>query len=231
MNPVLHMARGVGVTRRLGKRLFSKLLYESFPAEFRGQLQLIEAVRKERALLTRLDEAYALVNAVRSAAKVPGDLAEVGVYQGASAKLICEMRAAGKALHLFDTFEGLPNPTDDDKGFVAGEYECSLDSVKAYLRAYRDVFFYKGYFPGTSAPVADRVFSFVNLDVDLYESTKGALDFFYPRISTGGILLSHDYNTQIGVKKAFDEFFADKPEPVIRLMGSQCMVVRTGSAA
>jgi hypothetical protein len=166
---------------------------------------------------------------VKGAEKIQGDLAEVGVYQGASAKLICEMRAPGKTLHLFDTFKGLPDPGDHDTGFIAGEYECSLESVKHYLRKYGNVHFYKGYFPGTAGPVEDRVFSFVNLDVDLYESTRGALEFFYPRLTAGGILLSHDYNTQVGVRRAFDEFFADKPEPIIRLMGSQCMVVKTAA--
>src|SRR4051794_26748289 len=105
-----------------------------------------------------------------SAAKIAGDLAEVGVYQGASAKLICENRAADRELHLFDTFEGLPNPGAQDHGYVPGEYRCSLESVQEYLAQYRNVRFYKGLFPDTAGPVADRRFSFVNLDVDLYDS-------------------------------------------------------------
>lgn len=229
INHLMRHATGWTVTRRVGRKLFSRLLYASFAPENRRQIDLIERVRKENGLLTRLDEAFVLMNAVQSAAKVPGDLAEVGVYKGGSAKLICEVKPAGKCLHLFDTFEGLPKPGAHDSGYMEGEYSCSLESVQQYLSRYKEVKFYKGYFPGTAGPVADKTFSFVNLDVDLYESTCGALEFFYPRLAHGGILLSHDYGTQAGVRKAFDEFFADKAEPVVRLGGSQCMVVKVSA--
>ncbi|MFC1707356.1 TylF/MycF/NovP-related O-methyltransferase, partial [Planctomycetota bacterium] len=71
-------------------------------------------------------------------------------------------------------------------------------------------------------------FSFVNLDVDLYQCTSDALKFFYPRVSRGGMMLSHDYlyTPAPGVKQAFDEFFADKPESVIPLWDTQCLVVK-----
>jgi O-methyltransferase len=223
---VLSQANQWGVTRRMGKRLFSTMLYASFRSDRRPVIDLIQAVRKERALLIRVDEAYYLVNAVKSSAKVPGDLAEVGVYQGASSKLICEARAANRELHLFDTFEGLPTPGTDDVGFAEGEYQCSLESVRRYLSRYPNVRFYKGLFPSTAGAVAGRRFSFVNIDVDLYEGTRAALEFFYPRMSPGGILMSHDYGTQTGVRKAFDEFFVDKPEPLVELIGSQCMMVK-----
>jgi hypothetical protein len=69
-------------------------------------------------------------------------------------------------------------------------------------------------------------FSFVHLDVDLYESTKGALEFFYPRMPAGAVLISHDYVEFPGVRSAFDDFFGDKPEPVVEMSGNQCMVVK-----
>jgi hypothetical protein len=202
------------------------MLYASFQPERRSAIKLIETVRKERALLIRIDEAYYLVNAVRSAGKIPGALAEVGVYQGASAKLICETRPPDREVHLFDTFAGLPKPGSHDNGFTEGEYNCSLESVREYLSGYRNVRFYKGLFPSTAGPLENRAFSFVNLDVDLYDSTRGAIEFFYPRMSPGGIILSHDYCSQTGVRRAFDEFFADKPEPIVELIGSQCLVVK-----
>ena len=45
-------------------------------------------------------------------------------------------------------------------------------------------------------------------------------------MSKGGIILSHDYVTSLGVKKAFDEFFKDKIEPVIIMNGNQCLIVK-----
>ena len=65
------------------------------------------------------------------------------------------------------------------------------------------------------------------MDVDLYESTKAGLEFFYPRMSRGGIIMSHDYPSLNGVLKAVTEFFADKPDPVIDIAGGeQCLIVK-----
>jgi hypothetical protein len=61
--------------------------------------------------------------------------------------------------------------------------------------------------------------------VDLYKTTLDALEFFYPRMNPGGVIMSHDY-IRCGVKKAFDEFFKDKPEPIIQLIDSQSLIVK-----
>ena len=110
--------------------------------------------------------------------------------------------------------------------FYEGKFAASFESVKAYLKDAKNVYFYKGIFPETSDPVKEKTFSMVNLDVDCYESTKSCLEFFYSRMSPGGIILSHDYITAPGVKKAFDDFFAGKAEPVLETAGSQCLVVK-----
>ena len=159
--------------------------------------------------------------------KVPGDIAEVGVYKGGSAKIICSAKG-DRALHLFDTFAGLPKVDDVDQvwPFYEGKFAASYDKVKAYLAQEKNVFLYKGLFPDTSGPVKDKHFSFVNLDVDTYESTKKCLEFFYPRMSPGGVILSHDYLTVPGVRKAVDDYFADKPEPVVETAASQCIIVK-----
>jgi O-methyltransferase len=171
------------------------------------------------------DEAYMIRSAVLSTAKVEGDLAEVGVFRGTSAKVICEAKG-DRRLHLFDTFEGLPPTSRFDAGFQTGQYACSLESVRDYLRDYPNVQFYKGCFPVTGEPVKSRGFSFVHLDVDLFESTVAALQFFYPRMNPGAILISHDYVEFAGVRRAFDGFFEHKSEPVIELSGNQCLVVK-----
>jgi O-methyltransferase len=58
------------------------------------------------------------------------------------------------------------------------------------------------------------------------ESTLACLEFFYPRMIPGGIMLSHDYSILAGVRQAFTEFLTDKPEPVIELPSTQCMVIK-----
>jgi O-methyltransferase len=190
------------------------------------------AVERVRAILIEsppqtmsADEACMIRSAVLTAAKVEGDLAEVGVFRGTSAKVICEAKG-GRLLHLFDTFEGLPEPGAADSAFRKGQYACSLERVREYLKGFPNVQFHPGYFPATGEPVRNRSFSFVHLDVDLHESTLGALRFFYPRMNPGAILISHDYVEFAGVHAAFDEFFADKCEPVVELSGNQCLVVK-----
>ncbi len=200
----------------------------SFDQPHRAEgVRLIRQIYGEREMLLRLPEAYSIFAAVQQTAKVPGDIAEVGVYQGGSSKLICEAKGA-RHLHLFDTFAGLPSPQGIDcPFFTEGKYACTLDSVRQYLCSYSGVTFHEGLFPETAAPIRNHRFSFVNLDVDLYESTRSCLEFFFPRMSPGGVVISHDYFAS-GVKAAFDEFFTDRPEPLIELSGDQCMVIKIG---
>jgi O-methyltransferase len=187
----------------------------------------LKKIRSETELLLEDIEAYYIFMAVKRTQKVPGDIAEVGVYKGGSAKIICSEKGE-KSLHLFDTFEGLPKVEDIDMvwPFYEGKFAASYDSVKEYLKNDQNVFLYKGIFPATSGPVKEKIFSLVNLDVDTYESTKQCLEFFYTRMSPGGILISHDYITAPGVKKAFDDFFEGKTEPILETAGSQCLVVK-----
>ena len=191
-------------------------------------VQLVRRVRKERKSLLTAFESFFLFTTARSQRDRPGHMAEVGVFAGASSKLICEARGTA-TLHLFDTFEGLPESSDKDRTIYRGknrQYACSLESVQAYLQGYSDVHFYKGFFPDTAGPVQDCTFSFVHLDVDLYESTLACLKFFYPRLNPGGVLLSHDYSLLAGVRAAFDEFLADKPEGLIESPTTQCLFVK-----
>lgn len=187
----------------------------------------LKQIRYETDLLIEDIEAYHIFMATKATQKVPGDIAEVGVYRGGSAKIICAAKG-DRALHLFDTFEGLPKVDEIDEvwPFYEGKFAASFGEVKEYLAGETNVFFYKGIFPETAGPVADKRFSLVNLDVDTYESTKQCLAFFYQRMNLGGVIISHDYLTAPGVMKAFDEFFADKPEPVIETAASQCFVVK-----
>ena len=192
--------------------------------------ELIDRVIAEEDMLLLREEAYQLLSAVRHTGKIDGDIAEVGVYRGASARLICEFKG-DRALHLFDTFEGLPETTGLDDRFQSGQYQSSYSKVKKYLAPYPGVALYQGYFPATSGPVEDRTFSFVHVDVDLHEPIKNCLEFFYPRMRAGGIILIHDYAWAQGVRLAVDEFLADKPEPLMELAGAYCGIVKCNTSS
>lgn len=189
-----------------------------------------EMVPDERAIQT-LRERYNIFGFMKATAGLEGAVAEVGVYRGGSAKLLCKTK--GKApLYLFDTFEGLPSLVAGNEGvFSEGDFnDTSMEDVRKYLDGYENVHFYKGYFPDSAlnTPVENLRYRFVHLDVDIEESTFKALEFFYPRMMPSGVIISHDYKrlSAPGVKRAYDAFFKDKPERVIPLWDTQCVVVK-----
>ena len=194
-------------------------------------LGLIAATRRQRESLLSGHEAFLVHSLASAQAGLDGDMAEVGVYQGCSAKLIASVND-GRTLHLFDTFDGLPPPAEAERHHLAHhQYRSSLESVAAFLSGQDHVVLHKGLFPGTAAGVRDRRFSFVHLDVDLKSSTRACLDFFYPRLVPAGIILTHDYSLLDGVRDAFTEFLADKPERVVELPTSQAMLIRQAATA
>ena len=191
----------------------------------RERIRLLLKTRSERDMLMLPCEACQVMSLVDAVKKVPGDMAELGVGRGASAKVIAA-RAPERVLHLFDTFDGLPSPSAKDSSrFKKQQYRHTLEEVQTYLRS-ENVHFYKGLFPESAKHLAGTRFAFAHLDADLYESTKAGLEWFYPRLNKGGILVCHDYDTSAGVNRAFEEFFADKPDPYFDLVGSQCMFVK-----
>jgi O-methyltransferase len=197
----------------------------------KSHLETIRQVMLETGLAMNGCEAYQVLTTVKAVVeKVEGDLAEVGVYRCGSARLICEAKG-DRELHLFDTFAGLPSPGQKDAGvaFWPGQFAASLEGAQDYLRAFPNLHFYKGLFPSTAEPVGDKKFCFVHLDVDLYEATLAGLEFFYPRMTAGGVIMCHDYDAP-GVRLAIDEFFRDKPELVLQQpAGSHCVVIKSGS--
>lgn len=190
---------------------------------------VINHLKKNNMLAMQRYTAQVLYYSVKNVSKIDGDIAEVGVFKGGSAKIICEAKKE-KTLYLFDTFSGLPEVSEiDDERFFKGRFKeslSSLDIVKEFLSEYKNVFFYKGIFPETSKPIADKRFSFVNLDVDLYKSTLDSLEFFYPRMNKGGIIMCHDYPGATGVKRAVNEFFKDKPEIIINITANQALIIK-----
>lgn len=188
-------------------------------------LNLINNLRSSGDLLLTVVESLQVYECARSAQKIKGDFAEVGVYRGGSAVIISEVKK-GKKFHLFDTFEGLPDNEKIDSLVGDNSMVSNLDEVKSKLKRYKNVYFYKGLFPKTGNKIKKDKFAFVHLDVDLYRSTINSLKFFYPKMSKGGIILSHDYPFMPGVKRAFDEFFENRRELVLKLSGNQAIVIK-----
>ena len=160
-------------------------------------------------------------------------MAEVGMFQGASAKLICT--AKGEATFWgFDTFEGLSDVTAADtysgvSFFRSGQYAARQADVEAYLAEFENVRVVPGYFPESyeqategagAGESARRRYSFVHLDVDTHDSTLASLRYFWSRMTPGGVVLIHDSHAD-GVRKAIDTFSAKSAARSFSTTGSQ----------
>lgn len=147
--------------------------------------------------------------------KVPGSVAELGVYQGEQAALLNAL-FPDRTVRLFDTFEGFSPAdlvTEADEGYsqaALGDFQdTSIERVMARMPYPGRVTVHAGLFPDSLNGLEDQ-FAFVSLDVDLFEPTLAGLEFFYPRLSPGGFIFVHDYNNRrySGVRHAVDHFLA-----------------------
>jgi len=187
---------------------------------------------------------------------VLGDFAELGVYKGESAKILHRMDPSRK-FQLYDTFEGFKEEDLKDETGEAAAYttrnfaDTSLEAVKRYLGESGQFVYHMGRFPESAVsgqrsgvsgsepsdrrpPTADRQLALVNLDVDLYNPTKSGLEYFYPLLSPGGVIIVHDYNHKWpGIKKAADEFAATIPESLVMVpdMEGSVMIVKSSIAS
>lgn len=171
--------------------------------------------------------------------RVPGDLAELGVYRGFTARLFHHYMP-DRALHLFDTFAGF-DPHDvqaeervGGRGTLKGHFaDTSVEGVLRFLERKNDnVHVYPGRFPDTIPPeLESRTFALVHLDADLYEPTLAGLRWFYPRIAPGGFVVVHDYNAWPGARRAVDEFFAGRPQVPVPMPDKSGSVVVPIAAA
>jgi O-methyltransferase len=169
--------------------------------------------------------------------QIPGDIAEVGVYKGYTAKLL-HCYAPDRTLHLYDTFEGFDQRDINREVATTGRIESTRSfsdtGVQAVLRYVApqngNVHVHPGFFP-ESVPLDEKNlrYCFVHLDSDLYAPTLSGLEVFYSRLEPGGIIVVHDYNAWPGARKAVADFFVGKPEipiPMPDKSGSAVIVKR-----
>lgn len=204
-------------------------LYSPFFGPWRSEVWRERLHADDPHSLVPLEAKYVLHTLADDAIRrCQGELAECGVYKGGTARILAELsRDAKRNLCLFDTFSGMPETDARRDLHRNGDFsDTTLASVKSYLTAYTNVEFFPGFIPTTLEAVADRLFCFVHIDLDIYTAILSATSFFYHRMSTGGILLYDDYGYAScpGARAAVDEFFADKPEVPQVLQTGQCIV-------
>ena len=211
------------------------------PPDFSDELwSIVQAI--QHYTMTSPERVSALVEAVQYIARnrIPGSIVECGVWRGGSmmavAMALQKAEDATRDLYLFDTFEGMPTPTDADvdlKGHSAGTFfrklqtgpdssdfcQASLDEVQAAMNSTgydpRMVHLVKGRVEKTIPDQAPANIALLRLDTDWYESTKHELEHLFPRLVKHGVLIIDDYGHWQGARKAVDEYFADNKIPIL----------------
>lgn len=157
-----------------------------------------------------------------------GDFVECGVCNGGSAGVISFLAQSQKRnVWLFDSFEGLPEPTTED-GELAASYvnhkpegrlipvgQCVGSELKVKELLFEKlkldpgrINIVRGWFQNTIPQFKNKIGSIalLHLDGDWYESTKVCLENLYPKVVGGGYIVLDDYGCWEGCKKAADEY-------------------------
>jgi len=207
-----------------------------YPPDFTAQD--IENIRPVRPwTMTSPERIYALIQAVRfvTANSVPGAIVECGVWKGGSmaaiARTLLQSADVSRDLYLFDTFEGMTEPTATDVDYLGKHAakvfeenegarcaDAPLEQVKEVLHSTgypaEKLHFVQGKVEETIPAAAPESISLLRLDTDWYESTRHELLHLFPRLSRSGIIIIDDYGHWKGSRQACDEYFSENNIPI-----------------
>ena len=174
--------------------------------------------------LRRRSRFHTLCRLLEEVLPLEGEVAECGCFRGLSSHLIlsrlkrAQPAYTGAGYHVFDSFEGLSEPSLADavtgdspaaervrRMCKQGWFAAPLDEVKRALAAFPEVQFHPGWIPQSFANLPERRFRFVHLDLDLHDPTLAALEYFFPRLVHGAIVVCDDYSWP-GERKAVEDF-------------------------
>ena len=189
----------------------------------------------EKYTLVTADRCYVLYTLGKQALALGGEFWECGVYKGGTAILLAKVIAeygkqSGTKLHLFDTFEGMPDVNAQKDWHKSGDFKDTSEEVVSARVGHPDlVVTHKGFIPDTFKGLEFSKISFAHIDVDIYQSILDSLDFIYPRLMTGGFIIFDDYGfpTCPGARQAVDEFFTNKPEQPLAMASGQAIVFKS----
>ena len=173
-------------------------------------------VQSKRTLLG-YDRLYVVWQAIHNVGDLPGAVAEIGSYRGGSAYFIASTFKAitGREadIHIFDTFEGHPGQkiTDSDTYHKAGQFSAtSYEDVTSYLSGFARLQVHKGEVSTLLPHLPESTYRLLHIDTDLYQPTIDCLEYFGPRLTSGGVVIIDDYASKKcpGVPKAVVEYLA-----------------------
>ena len=147
-----------------------------------------------------------------------------------SALTLISLNDLKKKIYLYDTFEGMPEPTDKDIDIHGVLYSklwekekeilsVSLDEVKQNMLSTgypeNNISLIKGMVEDTLPETAPDNISLLRLDTDFHDSTYHELVHLYPRLSPGGVLIIDDYGTWKGSRKATDAYIKESGTKIL----------------
>jgi O-methyltransferase len=184
--------------------------------------------------MTSIERMYALYNAVRYVVqnKIEGDFVECGVWRGGSSMMIAltllKLGVTNRKIYLYDTFEGMSEPTENDVDFRGGDADSLLkknvenkensvwcladlqdvqNNMALTKYSLASIKFVKGKVEDTIPKTISDNIALLRLDTDWYESTAHELKYLYPKLLMKGVLIIDDYGHWEGCRKAVDEYF------------------------
>ncbi|NBR27912.1 MAG: hypothetical protein EBT83_05800 [Betaproteobacteria bacterium] len=175
---------------------------------------------------------------------IEGARAECGVYRGATALLLARAwrsrQAAfkGDGLYLIDSFVGTSASGEQDliavrdgdqvrrePFFAVAQAGLTPELVRGYFGEFPDVRICADWIPEVFAPLADTRWAFVHLDVTLYAPTRAALEYFYPRLNRGGVIVCDGSPFCPGARAAWDEFCTARDLHPVVLANRECVLI------
>ena len=192
--------------------------------------------RKSKYTLTTVERCYSLYKAIQYITKgdILGDIVECGVWRGGSAMLaaltLIQNNQIHRKIYLYDTYEGMPEPTDKDIDLHGVPYRLlwkkekelltvSLDEVKNNMLSTgypkENIIFVKGMVEKTIPRTLPNKIALLRLDTDLYESTYHELIHLYPKVTTKGVVIIDDYGHFQGSQEATDKYFSQESRQVL----------------
>ena len=202
------------VRRQQANIVDSHLYRPLYSPWFSDEFQKYYSIAAPRTLVSP-DRCYVLYTLLRQTLKIDADIVECGVYRGGTAamiaKVIAETGVEGKKLYLFDTFNGMPDTDKKRDLHMKGDFaDTSAKEVETFVNEPEIAIIKKGFIPETFIGLESSRFAFAHIDVDIYKSIMDSLEFIWPRLSAGGIVVFDDYGFPScpGARQAVDQFFA-----------------------
>lgn len=186
-----------------------------------GFVNLATRVVESGRTLLRFQRLTVLWQAMQNVKHLKLPAAELGAYKGGSAFFIAagfrEICGVELPLHVFDTFRGHPAKTSaqfKETHHKPGLFsDTSYDEVMAFLKEFTKVEIHRGDFTEITNRLPDREYGFVHLDADTFIATSAGLDYFFPRLASGGVIVLDDFGSGKcpGVVAAYKKFMSAAP--------------------